>query len=153
MKTLNELGSCRKASSSLLLFIVSASRGTQPVDYWSKCLMPMALLQSTPSKSSAGVKKAPGVILLQTAKITVVHLPSTATEHAQHCYRACLSSGPGSEIASPIALSATATEHGTAKEHAYTAQAMPMILSLDNCYRALIYLACAWEVTLDRQLR
>ena len=51
MKTLNELGSCRKASSSLLLFIVSASRGTQPVDYWSKCLMPMALLQSTPSKS------------------------------------------------------------------------------------------------------
>ena len=60
----------------------------------------------------ARVKKAPGVRLLQTVKITVVHLPSTGTEHAQHCYRACLSPGPRSEIASPIALSATATEHG-----------------------------------------
>ena len=44
--------------------------------------MPSALLQSTPLKSSAGMKKALGVILLQTAKITVVRLPSTATEHA-----------------------------------------------------------------------
>ena len=37
-----------------------------------------------------------------------------ASQHAteRHCYRACLSSGPRSERASPIALSATATVHG-----------------------------------------
>ena len=45
---------------------------------WSKCLRTSALIQSTSLKSSASIKQAPRVILLQTAKIIMVHLPSTA---------------------------------------------------------------------------